>query len=39
MQVGSVLLDAEGNLIAEYYFRDFELNPTFSEKQFTRENL
>lgn len=36
MHVGSELIDVEGNLIAEYYFRDIELNPTFDEKQFTR---
>jgi hypothetical protein len=39
MQVGSVLLDTEGNLIAEYYFRDMDLNPSFDEKQFTRSSL
>jgi hypothetical protein len=39
MQVGSELIDIDGNLIAEYYFRDIELNPTFSDKQFTREAL
>jgi hypothetical protein len=36
LHVGSELIDVEGNLIAEYYFRDIELNPTFDEKQFTR---
>jgi outer membrane lipoprotein-sorting protein len=39
MQVGSDLIDVEGNLIAEYYFRDIELNPKFDEKQFTRGAL
>ena len=39
MHVGSELIDADGNLIAEYYFRDIELNPTFDEKQFTRGAL
>jgi hypothetical protein len=39
MQVGSELIDVDGNLIAEYYFRDIELNPTFSEEQFTRKAL
>ncbi|HZZ82485.1 MAG TPA: DUF1571 domain-containing protein [Gemmataceae bacterium] len=39
MQVGSDLRDANGDLIAEYYFRDIELNPKFSEKQFTRDAL
>lgn len=39
MQVGSELIDVEGNLIAEYYFRDIELNPAFSDEQFTRKAL
>ena len=39
MQVGSVLKDVEGMLIAEYFFRDIELNPTFSDIQFTRKAL
>lgn len=39
MQVGSELIDADGNLIAEYYFRDIELNPTFADIQFTRKAL
>lgn len=36
LQVGSVLKDAQGNLIAEYYFSDIELNPDFPASQFTR---
>lgn len=36
LQVGSVLKDAEGRLIGEYFFRDIELNPMFPEKQFQR---
>lgn len=36
LQVGSVLRDPEGNLIAEYYFRDVEINPDIDEQQFTR---
>jgi hypothetical protein len=36
LQVGSILRDREGNLIAEYFFSDIRLNPEFSEKQFTR---
>jgi outer membrane lipoprotein-sorting protein len=36
MQVGSDLRDADGEFIAEYYFRDIELNPKFDDKQFTR---
>ena len=39
MQVGSVLRDTKGELIAEYFFRDIELNPTYSEKQFTPNSL
>ena len=39
MQIGSVLKDTEGNLIAEYYFIDVKLNPEFSENQFTRSAL
>jgi len=39
MQTGSILKDGEGKLIAEYYFRDLELNPEFGEDQFTRKSL
>jgi hypothetical protein len=39
LQVGSVLRDIDGNLIAEYYFRDIELNPEIPDKQFTRGAL
>lgn len=39
MQVGSVLTDDKGKFIAEYFFRDIEVNPTFDEKQFTRKAL
>lgn len=39
MQVGSILKDTEGKLIAEYFFRDFQLNPTFDAKQFTEKAL
>ena len=39
LQVGSVLKDTDGKLIAEYFFRDIELNPTFDEKQFTMDSL
>jgi hypothetical protein len=39
LQIGSILRDPEGQLIAEYFFRDIELNPAFSEKQFTRGGL
>jgi Protein of unknown function (DUF1571) len=39
MQVGSVLRDTEGKLIAEYFFRNIEINPPFDEKQFTEDSL
>ena len=39
LQVGSILRDPEGRLIAEYFFRDVEINPTFPENQFTRAAL
>jgi hypothetical protein len=39
MQTGSILKDAKGDLIAEYFFRDIELNPTFDPKQFTEKGL
>ncbi len=39
LQVGSVLKDSKGQLIAEYYFRDLKLNPQFKKDQFTRAAL
>jgi hypothetical protein len=39
MQVGSVLRDPDGNLLAEYFFRDIEVNPEFPETQFMRQAL
>jgi hypothetical protein len=39
LQVGSVLRDPNGELIAEYFFRDIRLNPDIPEKQFTRGSL
>lgn len=39
LQVGSVLKDVQGQLIAEYFFRDIRLNPTFSANQFSRGAL
>jgi hypothetical protein len=39
LQVGSVLKDSQGQLIAEYYFRDLKLNPQFKKEQFTRAAL
>jgi hypothetical protein len=38
-QVGSILKDVKNELIAEYFFRDIEVNPTFHETQFTRKKL
>jgi hypothetical protein len=39
LQVGSVLRNTKMELIAEYFFRDIELNPTFHADQFTRKKL
>lgn len=39
LQVGSVVKDSDGTLIADYFFHDIELNPTFSEKQFAKKAL
>jgi hypothetical protein len=39
LQVGSVLVDANGELIGAYYFRDLQLNPKFKDKQFTEAAL
>jgi hypothetical protein len=39
LQTGSVLKDAKGNLIAEYFFRDVKINPEFKKNQFTRAGL
>lgn len=39
LQTGSILYDAEGNLIAEYFFKDMKFNPEFGPKQFTRAAL
>jgi hypothetical protein len=39
LQVGSVLRDADGQLIGEYFFSDIQLNPEFSEAQFTRDSV
>ena len=37
LQVGSILRDSEGKLIADYFFRDVHINPTFLPNQFTRK--
>jgi hypothetical protein len=39
LQVGSVLKDKDGDLIAEYYFRDIKLNPKFKQDQFSKAAL
>jgi hypothetical protein len=39
IQVGSILRDPKGNLLAEYFFRDLELNPEISARQFTKDSL
>jgi hypothetical protein len=39
LQVGSVLHGEKGELIAEYFFRDIVINPTFPPGQFTRAAL
>jgi hypothetical protein len=39
LQVGSILKDAKGQLIAEYFFLDIKLNPQFKENQFQRSIL
>jgi hypothetical protein len=39
LQVGSTLKNAEGELIAEYWFTDIKLNPEFKPDTFTRKAL
>lgn len=39
LQVGTVLKDAEGNLLGSYFFRDLKLNPEFKKDQFTKAAL
>jgi hypothetical protein len=39
LQVGSVLRDAQGELVGEYFFSDIRLNPTFRPDQFERAAL
>lgn len=39
LQVGSILRDSKGDLIAEYFFSNITLNPEFDPKQFTRDSL
>jgi hypothetical protein len=39
LQVGSILKDTDGNLIAEYFFRDIKIDPTFKPDQFKKSSL
>lgn len=39
LQVGAVLIDKKGDLLAEYWFTDIVINPVFSDKQFTKDAL
>lgn len=39
LQTGSILKDAKGNLIAEYFFTDLKLNPELRDVQFQRAAL
>jgi hypothetical protein len=39
LQVGTLLKAPDGKVIAEYLFRDIQLNPTFKPDQFTRAVL
>jgi hypothetical protein len=39
LQVGSVLKDPDGELIASYFFADIQLNPEFKQEQFTKRGL
>lgn len=39
LQTGSILKRADGELVAEYFFTDIELNPAFKDGAFTRASL
>jgi len=39
LQVGSIVKNAAGELIAEYFFSEIQLNPRFSAEQFTRKAI
>lgn len=39
LQVGSILNDNRGELIAEYFFRDIRINPELAPNQFSRAML
>jgi hypothetical protein len=39
LQVGAILRDVKGQLLGEYFFSNVQINPEFSDKQFTRDAL
>ncbi len=39
LQVGSVIRDTKGDVLAEYFFRNIQINPEFKKDQFTRAGL
>ena len=39
IQTGTELKRSNGDLVGSYYFRDLELNPTFTADEFTLEGL
>ncbi|HVS34424.1 MAG TPA: DUF1571 domain-containing protein [Gemmataceae bacterium] len=39
LQVGSTLKGADGQLLADYFFKDIELNPDFKPDTFTKEAI
>jgi hypothetical protein len=39
LQIGSILVDKDGQLIADYFFNDVKINPQFKKDQFTRAAL
>ena len=39
LHTGSVLRDAKGELIAAYFFRDVQINPSFPANIFTRQGM
>lgn len=39
LQTGSILRDIKGNVIAEYFFDELELNPTFQANVFTDKSI
>ncbi|MFO0865461.1 MAG: hypothetical protein U0744_12555 [Gemmataceae bacterium] len=39
LQIGSIVKNAAGELLGEYFFCDLELNPMFAPEQFTRKAI